>query len=625
MLLAAAWAEEPVETVVVTAERPLEARSPAAVTVLTIDDQIPENEDLADVVGRASGVAVTRLGGLGDLATVSLRGSSARQVEVYLDGVPLNPDGAGAVDLSELPLRAFSSVEIWRGNAPVGLGGTAMGGVVNLVTSGGPATAFGGTGGSFDSASLRALISRPLPRGELWVSANTLSTTGDFAWYDDRGTLFTPGDDQTLHRSNNAIRMGSLSARYRVGEALRFTAFDSLLIRDEGVPGPTSQPTDRVMYSAVRNLAVLQVEGGNLRARVHHRARGERLEDPAEQIGLVEGLSVNRTSSLGADLQGTLVGEGVELTGVTSLAYDQRLEGGRRLVWRGQAGTTWTPGPFTVAPILSAVSLWSDGAGESRTLVVLPRLGVLARLGQNSVVKANLGRSFRPPGLTELFGDRGALVGRDDLRPERGVNADLAVRVGGDAGSLEVGGFASWSRDLIVYVQNAQRVSIPTNLGAAYVTGLEGALSWEGVAWLDWTTNLTLQRTTNLADDPAVRGRRIPRLPWLQVDQQTGVRARRVRLGHTFSVADGVFLDAANLQRQATRPVHGLFGSVEVLDGVQLGLDVRNLFNKRTVVVPANAFEPDGVQATRAITDFAGYPLPGRSVWLSLRASAGGG
>jgi iron complex outermembrane receptor protein len=619
-LIAAFAADPPSETVVVTADRPLEARSPASVTVLAIDDRIPEHEDLAEVVGRASGASITRLGGLGDLATVRLRGSTARQVEVYLDGVPLNPDGSGAVDLSELPLRAFSRIEVWRGNAPVGLGGTAMGGVVNLITGDGSATAFGATGGSFDSATVRALVSRDLPVGDLWVSANALSTSGDFRWYDDGGTLFTPTDDRDRPRANNVLRMGGVNARYRFGEDVRFTAFDSLLVRDEAIPGPTSAPTEAVRFRSQRNLTVLQAEGGGVRARVHHRVRNEVLLDPRREVGLLEP-SRNQTHSLALDLQGTRVLSGLEVTGVTSIVHDQRVQGGRRLVWRGQVGTTAVKGPLTVAPILSAVSLWSREAGEARTFVVLPRLGVLGRLRRGVVVKGNVGRTFRPPGLTELFGNRGPLVGRSDLAPERGVNVDAALRIDGEAGSLEVGGFATWSRDLIVYVQNAQRIGIPTNLGAARVFGVEGALTWTGVPWLDWTTNLTVQRTINDAADPATRGRRIPRLPWLQLDQQTAVRGRRWRVGHTFSVADGLYVDAANLQRQAVRPLHGVFTSVELGAGVRLGLDVRNALDRRTVEVPANPLDPTGPVAMRAITDFSGYPLPGRSFWVSLRGA----
>jgi len=47
-------------------------------------------EDLADVLSEMVGVNVEQYGGLGDFATVSVRGSSAAQVTVFLDGIPMN-------------------------------------------------------------------------------------------------------------------------------------------------------------------------------------------------------------------------------------------------------------------------------------------------------------------------------------------------------------------------------------------------------------------------------------------------------------------------------------------------------------------------------------------------------
>ena len=48
----------------------------ASVTVVTVDDRLPVGADLADAVRTASGAVVRRLGGVGNHAAVSLRGSS---------------------------------------------------------------------------------------------------------------------------------------------------------------------------------------------------------------------------------------------------------------------------------------------------------------------------------------------------------------------------------------------------------------------------------------------------------------------------------------------------------------------------------------------------------------------
>ena len=111
-------------------------------------------ETLADALADAVGVQVRRFGGLGDFSTVSVRGFSPRQVQVYLDGVPLSRADNETVDLSDLPLDAVDHVEVYRGTTPLRFAQAGPGGVVNVVTrrpGETPVTAASASYGSFDT------------------------------------------------------------------------------------------------------------------------------------------------------------------------------------------------------------------------------------------------------------------------------------------------------------------------------------------------------------------------------------------------------------------------------------------------------------------------------------------
>ena len=54
--------------------------------------------DLPLILDQAVGVKTRRYGGLGSFSTVSIRGSTAEQVQVFLDGVSLNQAMGGGVD-----------------------------------------------------------------------------------------------------------------------------------------------------------------------------------------------------------------------------------------------------------------------------------------------------------------------------------------------------------------------------------------------------------------------------------------------------------------------------------------------------------------------------------------------
>ena len=66
------------------------ADATASVTIVEASRFAGEAKTIAELVTTAPGVAVNQYGGLGQLATVSIRGSTADQVQVFLDGVPLN-------------------------------------------------------------------------------------------------------------------------------------------------------------------------------------------------------------------------------------------------------------------------------------------------------------------------------------------------------------------------------------------------------------------------------------------------------------------------------------------------------------------------------------------------------
>ena len=107
-----------------------------------------------------------------------------------------------------------------------------------------------------------------------------------------------------------------------------------------------------------------------------------------------------------------------------------------------------------------------------------PRLGLRYRPLRGLTLKATGGRYLRVPDFTELFGDRGAMIGNPALRPETGWAWDVGAagrspdapwgRVSG-----EVAHFWRASSDLIVWSQNSQRTMVPVNVGEAWVQGFE--------------------------------------------------------------------------------------------------------------------------------------------------------
>ena len=141
-VLALAQTGEPVVTLpptIVTATQvptPLD-RIPAAVTVIdraTIEER--GYVTLSEALSAVPGMRAVQAGGMGQQASVFLRGTSSRHVLVLLDGVPINDptDPNGAFNFGNELLGDIERIEVVRGPASALYGSGALGGVINLVT-----------------------------------------------------------------------------------------------------------------------------------------------------------------------------------------------------------------------------------------------------------------------------------------------------------------------------------------------------------------------------------------------------------------------------------------------------------------------------------------------------------
>lgn len=126
------------DTLVVTANRFLQPASTvlAPVNVVTQDDiQRWQATSLPDVLRHLPGVDLSQSGGLGQNASVYIRGTEARHVLVLMDGIPVPRSGiANDPDVSQIPIALIQRIEYIRGPRSAVYGSGAVGGVINIIT-----------------------------------------------------------------------------------------------------------------------------------------------------------------------------------------------------------------------------------------------------------------------------------------------------------------------------------------------------------------------------------------------------------------------------------------------------------------------------------------------------------
>ena len=637
------------------------SQTSAALAVIPIDDTLAASADLAEVLGGSTGAVVRRLGGLGDFAAVSLRGSSFRQVQLFLDGFPLNPEGSDVVNLSELPLSILDRVEVFRSNPPASLGASPVGGVVNLITRpNDDQQAVKLLMGSHQTVKTTLMAQSHSELGDLessWLlNSNGFLTQGDFDYFSDNGTIYNPLDDERSSRQNNDKGQWNGLARWRLeGARGSLSVLNSTLSRHEGLPGPGNSPSLKSRLDTRRNLLGVQgVTSGSdwtANAYVWRHDRSELYDDRSGEVGTGTQWQDDRFATTGLRTHGTWAPLSKLQASMTLSGHYDRFQRESlltetledpltRSVLSGVLALEWwaLSDRLVVAPTvqmdwlfnreIAAIQEPSTGYGQESSDSLWspnPRLGVLWRpfSGVDWVLKSTVGSYFRPPGLDEIFGDRGAIRGNKELVPESGVIWDLGTRLSFSRKDFSVvveqGVFRNQAENKIVLIQNSQRTSVPVNFGNALVQGSETALSVSAWNLLESQTNLTLTSSLNQTELTDGAGKQLPRVPLWDIHQSTHIRLdSKVQLGHRYSWTDGNYWDVANVFLAPPRAYHSAFLRFFHKE-LSLEISALNLLNETVAVVDRNPFsEEDNTPVLTPLTDFLGYPLPGRSWFVEL-------
>ena len=609
-------------------------RNPAYATVIARESFEGRETTLPDVLAEATGVHVKRLGGLGAFSTLSLRGSSADQVEVYLDGILLNAAFGGGVDLGNLPLAHVEQIEVYRG---AGAGGNGLGGTVHVRTR--PTQrrwrhGVRGSWGAFDTRLLSSVLAGALGQSEFLVVADYAQSDNDFGFLDDNGTEYNADDDVLSRRRNNDHRSLNLLGKWRraLGRNSNVSIHETAYWKRQGMPGISNNQSRNAQLNAFRTMTEVTYEnralsnGLGTRQSLFVTHTNERFRDPDGEVGIGRQDNDYRTRTYGwrSRLQ-TVLFSRCNIAAVIGLRREAyvpttrirtiaNLFDSRRWIFSARAGVDVSlPGEigvwslsaeqrrihssFTGANPFDFSPLAPDSA-NTRNLTTV-RSGVRLDLASHVTFKANAGRVFRVPSFFELFGDRGGVVGNVNLRPEYGFAWDVGLRYSDGTTALELAFFDHRYVDLIQFVHTSQATSRPVNIGSARVYGLEVTARKRFGPRFNLSGNYTYQNARDRSDIPYLNGNVLPNRPPHALFARATARLGRCTVTYDFSLEDGSYLDQANRRPLSARHIHNAGVKVDTGRRFKIGLEAKNI---------------SGAQ----IADTWGYPLPGRAFFVSV-------
>ena len=452
------------EPIVVTATRlPSHPQdSPFEVSIIPVKE-IGGEKDLADVVGEQAGVDLRRYGGEGTVGSLSFRGSSANQVLLLYDGIPINSAYGGDVDFNTLVLGGFNQVEVLRGPASALYGSNALGGVINLVSL--PVDTYGdGMPHGFFSTTLGA--------------NNHYSSDANIKWFGKSlsvNVALSQCNDDGFRKNSDFSKMGgSLKLNINLPNNGNMYISATKGNSELGVIGPLSMEDLTARQKDWQNM----VYGGadiplrswlETKLTIYQRAserfyRSEMWMTESDQQLTTRGGIAELHLSLPGRQQMLISGE-VTDDQLLSTDLGDRMARNYALLWQDL---------FTYSSLELVGGLRYD-QNKQWGSVVSPRFGLRYKLNRWLSLRGAYARGFRPPTMVELYWPSDPYYGgggNANLKPEYSWSLEGGVELGLlSKATLGISGYYQRYQDLISGWP-------PENIASAQSVGGELTGSW---------------------------------------------------------------------------------------------------------------------------------------------------
>ena len=632
------------------------------VTIVHAEDH-PATTSVADALGSTVGVHTRSLGGLGSFQSISVRGAAPGHTSVLVDGVPLARLASVTTDLGRYTLDAFGEVELYRGAVPLELGGAGVGGALNLVTrlgrgEHGERLHITTGAGSYGARHLRARYGDRFGDVDTMAFVGYQGAAGDYTFFSDKGTPLNLRDDSYETRQNNGF--SQLDVVTRAGDVERSLVGGARVAwKSQGLPGVVAEPTIDSKLSTLDVLADARgdavVGAATARQLGYLLVEHQRLRDLDGRLGLGDQNREYLTLSGGASSTWTVplgaheLSAGVEVRG-DRFRDEDRMNEREPLVGDREGGAVMAGVDFALDPtvvvtpsarldVVRTAPVPTGAESDPQPMpmrydtIPSPRLSVRLAASEDVSLKTSAGWYVRLPTLIELFGNRGAVIGSPDLRPERGPSAEVGVvwapaeaKGEFDRIVVEASAFGTRSNDTIVFIHSVGFVTRPINVAEAQTYGGELVASARIARTLSLTANYTRLITEQISAMPEYSGKELPRKPghdlYARADVVHSVFGRQASVWLDASFQSESYLDQPNTSRVPSRFLVGTGARVEVAGGVTASIAIENLANLRVEQLPLDPPpRPDFTQTPTYLADVGGFPLPGRSLYVSLEWS----
>ncbi|MDI6792775.1 MAG: TonB-dependent receptor [bacterium] len=577
------------EIVVTAGRRPqLLANVPVSTTTVTRKDIEAANAlDVAEAIQQTAGVKVDSYGAMGAAATVTLRGSSAKQVLVLVDGMPLNTASLGIADLSMYPTDNIEKIEVVRGPFSALYGANALGGVVNIITQSVPEKQRVGLSASY---------------GQDQTQVYQLSYGDKLS---DMGYFLTLSHNRSEgHRENSDCQWYQFTGKldYDFGNGSEFSLSTGHSEQEKGVPGSTSWSSPNARQDDKRSWADLTYKrsGGrsNLILKTYLNRDWGNYRNPDSWGGPTDDVNIN--SRLGLNLQ-----QDINLKETNIFTWGIDVQNDRADI--GAIGEEKKLNNYAVY-VQDELNLL-DSADDLLLIMpglrydhhdiygnqINPRLSCLFQLSEQTDLRASCGRAFRAPTVNDLYWPS---AGNPDLKPEKSFGYEIGIEHLFNFGLLSRATlFRSMAKELIQWAEDATGVWRPENVSKAEISGVEAEARMKLPGNISAGITYTYLEATDKETDKYLRYK-----PRHKAELSLGYEnASGLKINISADHTDSVFSDKSNTEKLDRYTLLNARISQQLGQNVELFCSGKNLLDEEYQI-------------------YKDYPMPGLTVSGGIKA-----
>jgi len=505
---------EDVEVLTIYEQQPLFSSN---YQVLAREDFINSSQTLSDILQTVNGLQIRQIGGLGNPVSVSIRGSSNKQVQLYIDGQLVNDSQFGGFDLNQIPTEQIQSIEISK-NQAIGAGSTPIGGVIRINTYN-PSQdklKLSFALGSYNHKELNLLYNKAFESSSLSVGGSYLKTDNNYdylvpqSFTNSNQSVTEPLNNNQFEKKNLYVNNNLSFGSQKIRLTLQYNEQDKAIPNyQNNTPENASSLSSNTWRLGYRHSIYTDIKWlDNLEFEAYQENKSERY---LEILADVERLDANYdTTKTHVELSSSFVFDSeyggfdispfIQLNNqdFDSLSFDNNgqigcngisncdvIAGQDQLLIGSRFEWQQSNGPFSTYSLLTqlneqnkniAVNQSDAEAFNSAQDHQTQEIGIVYQ-GQHLKTELIASNGIRTPTLFELFGDRGLFKGSDELMPEQAKTLNLGVAYNNQSTqmnySLNTSIYHQQSDNAIVAIFNSSGVGAYENVSNAALNGLE--------------------------------------------------------------------------------------------------------------------------------------------------------